>query len=144
MHSEVLYDGVCNMCNKAVDVAIEKDPSGWKLSMDMNGMCSMKLPNRKKDTSRLQGQSKVGKSLLVHCGHRLGGTQYTRTHTHTHIGRRGMTPLLSSPLCLPLMFGIKVPARFAGRGLVGRGGTQDFGRRSKVFAISKIVGKREH
>ncbi|CAE8588485.1 unnamed protein product [Polarella glacialis] len=45
----VLYDGVCNMCNRAVDVALDKDPEGKRLRF-----------------SALQ--SEVGKLLLVLCG----------------------------------------------------------------------------
>jgi len=45
----VLYDGVCNMCNKAVDVALEKDPRGRKLRFAAL-------------------QSEVGRGLLVFCG----------------------------------------------------------------------------
>eukprot|EP00434_Breviolum_minutum_P006118 symbB.v1.2.005392.t1/scaffold316.1/size230253/7 len=45
----VLYDGVCNMCNSAVDVALQKDPDGRKLRF-----------------SALQ--SEVGQELLVFCG----------------------------------------------------------------------------
>lgn len=45
----VLYDGVCNMCNSAVDVALQKDPDGRKLRF-----------------SALQ--SEVGRELLVFCG----------------------------------------------------------------------------
>lgn len=45
----VLYDGVCNMCNRAVDVAIEKDPSGSRLRFAAL-------------------QSDVGRQLLVFCG----------------------------------------------------------------------------
>eukprot|EP00440_Ansanella_granifera_P043828 gb/GFBE01047495.1/.p1 GENE.gb/GFBE01047495.1/~~gb/GFBE01047495.1/.p1 ORF type:complete len:219 (+),score=47.91 gb/GFBE01047495.1/:1-657(+) len=47
----VLYDGVCNMCNRAVDVALEKDPDGRQLRF-----------------SALQ--SEVGRQLLVFCGRR--------------------------------------------------------------------------
>lgn len=45
----VLYDGVCNMCNSAVDVALEKDPDGKKLRFAAL-------------------QSDVGRGLLAHCG----------------------------------------------------------------------------
>ncbi|CAK9034187.1 unnamed protein product [Durusdinium trenchii] len=45
----VLYDGVCNMCNTAVDVALQKDPDGRRLRF-----------------SALQ--SNVGQDLLVFCG----------------------------------------------------------------------------
>ncbi|CAE7300132.1 yuxK [Symbiodinium necroappetens] len=47
----VLYDGVCNMCNSAVDVALQKDPDGRRLRF-----------------SALQ--SEVGRQLLVFCGRR--------------------------------------------------------------------------
>eukprot|EP00929_Paragymnodinium_shiwhaense_P086540 TRINITY_DN47033_c0_g1_i9.p1 TRINITY_DN47033_c0_g1~~TRINITY_DN47033_c0_g1_i9.p1 ORF type:complete len:167 (-),score=51.11 TRINITY_DN47033_c0_g1_i9:528-1028(-) len=45
----VLYDGVCNMCNKAVDVAMESDPAGERLRFGAL-------------------QSTVGRALLVNCG----------------------------------------------------------------------------
>lgn len=45
----VLYDGICNMCNRAVDVAIEKDPAGDRLRFAAL-------------------QSDVGRQLLVFCG----------------------------------------------------------------------------
>eukprot|EP00933_Yihiella_yeosuensis_P065493 TRINITY_DN69344_c0_g1_i1.p1 TRINITY_DN69344_c0_g1~~TRINITY_DN69344_c0_g1_i1.p1 ORF type:complete len:248 (-),score=49.69 TRINITY_DN69344_c0_g1_i1:90-797(-) len=45
----VLYDGVCNMCNKAVDTALEKDPDGRRLRFTAL-------------------QSEVGQALLVYCG----------------------------------------------------------------------------
>ncbi|CAE7572087.1 yuxK [Symbiodinium natans] len=47
----VLYDGVCNMCNSAVDVALQKDPDGRRLRF-----------------SALQ--SEVGQQMLVFCGRR--------------------------------------------------------------------------
>lgn len=45
----VLYDGVCNMCNSAVNVALDKDPEGRKLRFAAL-------------------QSEVGRGLLVFCG----------------------------------------------------------------------------
>eukprot|EP00930_Biecheleria_cincta_P006927 TRINITY_DN108049_c0_g1_i1.p1 TRINITY_DN108049_c0_g1~~TRINITY_DN108049_c0_g1_i1.p1 ORF type:complete len:206 (-),score=23.34 TRINITY_DN108049_c0_g1_i1:389-1006(-) len=45
----VLYDGICNMCNRAVDVAIEKDSGGNRLRFAAL-------------------QSDVGRQLLVFCG----------------------------------------------------------------------------
>jgi len=45
----VLYDGVCNMCNRAVDVAADRDPEGNKFRFAAL-------------------QSNVGRNLLVFCG----------------------------------------------------------------------------
>lgn len=47
----VLYDGVCNMCNSAVDLALQKDPEGKKLRFAAL-------------------QSDIGQGLLVFCGRR--------------------------------------------------------------------------
>jgi predicted DCC family thiol-disulfide oxidoreductase YuxK len=116
-HAVVLFDGVCNLCNGAVNFIIDRDPDGYFRFAPLQSDVAGRL---------LAGTDAAGATLdtivLVE-----GGTAYVRSTAALRIARHlsGPWPLLAAVLAVPR------PLRDAVYDWVAEHRYQWFGRREQ-------------